>query len=72
MKSQDTKNTMYTEVIRMKEKKNVVITFRTDEKTKKELDEMAKAREWSISQVVEKICKEHFMKQGENENENDD
>ena len=52
MKSQDTKNTMYTEVIRMKEKKNVVITFRTDEKTKKELDEMAKAREWSISQVV--------------------
>ena len=56
----------------MKEKKNVVITFRTDEKTKKELDEMAKAREWSISQVVEKICKEHFMKQGENENENDD
>lgn len=53
----------------MKDKKTVVITFRTDEKTKEKLDQMAETREWSISQVVEKICKEHFLKQGENKND---
>ena len=47
----------------MKTKKNIVITFRTDEETKKSLDQMAAEKEWSISQVVEKICKEYFKQQ---------
>lgn len=46
----------------MKEKKTIVITFRTDTKTKEKLDKVAEEKEWSISQVVEKICKEHFEK----------
>lgn len=41
-------------------KKTEVITFRTDEKTKKLLNQMAEEKEWSIAQVVEKICKEYF------------
>lgn len=55
----------------MKEKKTIVITFRTDEATKKNLDKMAEEREWSISQVVEKICKEHFYKQEERKKNNE-
>ena len=44
----------------MKPKKDVVITFRTDAKIKEQLDRMAEEKEWSVSQVVEKICKEYF------------
>ncbi len=42
------------------EKKNEVITFRTDSETKKKLNQIATEKEWSIAQVVNKICKEHF------------
>ena len=42
------------------EKKTEVITFRTDSETKKKIDEMAAEKEWSIAQVVNKICKEYF------------
>ena len=41
-------------------KKTEVITFRTDEETKKNLSKMAEDKEWSIAQVVDKICKEYF------------
>ena len=44
----------------MKPKKDIVITFRTDAETKAKLDKMAEEKEWSVSQVVEKICKEYF------------
>lgn len=47
----------------MKDKKNVVITFRTDEQVKRMLDKMAAEKEWSVSQVVEKICREFFKDQ---------
>lgn len=41
-------------------KKTEVITFRTDSETKEMLNKMAKDKEWSIAQVVDKICKEYF------------
>lgn len=41
-------------------KKTEVITFRTDEETKKKLQEIANEKEWSIAQLVDKICKEYF------------
>lgn len=41
-------------------KKTEVITFRTDSETKKKIEEMAKEKEWSMAQVVDKICKEYF------------
>ena len=44
----------------MKPKKDIVITFRTDAETKAKLDKMAEEKEWSVSQVVEKICKEYL------------
>ena len=47
----------------MKPKKNIIVTFRTDAQTKAQLDKMAEEREWSVSQVVEKICKEYFRAQ---------
>lgn len=47
----------------MKPKKDIVITFRTDAETKEKLDKMAEEKEWSVSQVVEKICKEYFNKE---------
>ena len=56
----------------MKEKKSVVITFRTDEKTKEKLDKMSEEREWSVSQVVEKICREYFTLKEEKSNEQRD
>lgn len=43
-------------------KKTEVITFRTNENIKAELDQIAKEKEWSVSQVVEKICREYFEK----------
>lgn len=49
----------------MKPLKNNVITFRVDEETKRNINEMAEEKEWSISQVVEKICKEYFKEKGE-------
>lgn len=52
----------------MKPKKDVVITFRTDAETKQCLDRMAEEKEWSISQVVEKICKEYFKAQDNTKN----
>lgn len=42
------------------EKKNEVITFRTDSETKENLNQIAIEKEWSVAQVVNKICKEHF------------
>ena len=47
----------------MKPKKEIIVTFRTDAQTKALLDKMAEEKEWSVSQVVEKICKEHFKKE---------
>ena len=44
----------------MKLKKDIVITFRTDAEIKAQLDKMAEEKEWTVSQVVEKICKEYF------------
>ena len=44
----------------MKPKKINVITFRTDGETKALIDKMAAEKEWSVSQVVEKICKDYF------------
>lgn len=61
MKSQDAKITMYTEVIKMSEKKINVITFRTNDKITKMLDEIGQEKEWSRSKVVEKICQEYYL-----------
>ena len=47
----------------MKPKKEIIVTFRTDAQTKALLDKMAEEKEWSVSQVVEKICKENFKKE---------
>ena len=44
----------------MKPLKTNVITFRVDDETKKKIDQMAEEKEWSVSQVVEKICKNYF------------
>lgn len=41
----------------MKEKKNAVITFRTEEWVKTELEKAAKTNKWSLAQTVEEICK---------------
>ncbi len=41
-------------------KKTEVITFRTDSETKEKIQAMANEKEWSIAQVVDKICKEYF------------
>ena len=41
-------------------KKTEVITFRTDSETKLKIEEMAATKEWSVAQVVDKICKEYF------------
>lgn len=65
MKSQDTKITMITEVKEMT-KKTEVITFRTDSETKDLLNKIAKEKEWSIAQVVDKICKEYFKNNSDN------
>lgn len=42
------------------EKKDSVITFRTSKTIKKQLDKIAKEKEWTTSQMVEKICREYF------------
>lgn len=47
----------------MKDKKTEVVTFRTDKNTKQNLDKISEEKEWSVSQVVEKICREYFEKQ---------
>ena len=44
-------------------KKTEVITFRTDSETKEKLNKMAEDKEWSIAQVVDKICKEYFKEE---------
>lgn len=41
----------------MKEKKTAVITFRTEEWVKEELQEIANQNNWSQAQVVEQLCK---------------
>lgn len=41
-------------------KKTEVITFRTDSETKSKIEAMALDKEWSVAQVVDKICKEYF------------
>lgn len=46
-------------------KKTEVITFRTDSETKNNLAAIAAAHEWSIAQVVDKICKEYFKAKNE-------
>lgn len=60
MKSQDKNDTMYTGGVQMKPIKDNVITFRTDDEIKNRIYKMAEEKEWSISQVVNKICKEYF------------
>lgn len=47
-------------------KRTEVITFRTDSETKENIVKMAEEKEWSIAQVVEKICKEYFKNRGDN------
>lgn len=42
-------------------KKTEVITFRTDPETKKKIEEIANQKEWSVAQVVDKICKQYFL-----------
>jgi len=49
----------------MMAKRTEVITFRTDSETKQNLSQMAEEKEWSIAQVVEKICKEYFKNKEE-------
>ena len=41
----------------MKEKKTAVITFRTEEWIKEQLQKVAEHNKWSIAQTVEEICK---------------
>lgn len=41
-------------------KKTEIITFRTSAEIKEKLVEMANEKEWSVAQVVDKICKEYF------------
>ena len=60
MKCQDTKITMYTKEAEKMEKKDSVITFRTSKTIKEQLDKIAKEKEWTTSQMVEKICREYF------------
>lgn len=46
----------------MKEdKKTKIVTFRTDEETKKMLDIIAEQNKWSVSQVVEQIIKNFIV-----------
>lgn len=47
-------------------KKTEVITFRTDSETKEQLTKIANEKDWSIAQVVDKICKEYFKTNNEN------
>lgn len=42
-------------------KKTEVITFRTDAETKAKIEAIAKQKEWSVAQVVDKICKQYFI-----------
>jgi len=44
----------------MKRKKSVTIAFRTDEKVKQLLERIAEEKEWSVSQVVDKICMDYL------------
>lgn len=53
----------------MKPLRNQVITFRVDDETKAKIDEMAEEKEWSISQVVERICRDYFRIMEEKKNE---
>lgn len=53
----------------MKPLKNQVITFRVDEEIKAKIDAMAEEKEWSISQVVERICRDYFKIMEEKTNE---
>lgn len=46
-------------------KKTEVITFRTDSETKAAIEKMASEKEWSVAQVVDKICKEYFKDKNE-------
>lgn len=46
-------------------KKTEVITFRTDTETKNQLAQIASEKDWSIAQVVDKICKEYFKNRNE-------
>lgn len=41
-------------------KKTEVITFRTDADTKAKIEAIAKEKDWSVAQVVDKICKQFF------------
>lgn len=51
--------TMITGGVTMKEKKNAVITFRTEDWIKDQLQLAADKFEWSLAQMVEKICKKY-------------
>lgn len=46
-------------------KRTEVITFRTDTETKDKIMQLAEEKEWSVAQVVEKICKEYFKERRE-------
>ena len=51
-------------------KKTEVITFRTDSETKSKLAKIAEAHDWSIAQVVDKICRKYFETDSTDENKN--
>lgn len=50
-------------------KKTEVITFRTDSETKLKIEKVAAEKEWSVAQVVDKICKEYFNAEENRQNE---
>lgn len=41
-------------------KKTEVITFRTDAETRAKIEAIAREKEWSVAQVVDKICKQYL------------
>lgn len=53
----------------MKRKRSVTIAFRTDEEVKKLLDEIAEEKEWTLSQVVDKLCRDSLKEKLEKEKE---
>lgn len=48
----------------MKEKKTVVITYRTTDQVKEKLQQIADEKGWSISQLTERIINEYTKDQG--------
>lgn len=52
----------------MKAKKTSTISFKTTEEIRKKLEKEASEKEWSLSQMVEKIVKEYYLSKKNREN----